>query len=163
MCKPLGENYETLLREIKEGPVNGAIMTCLQIGGLTSMKMSVFPKWPIDSAQSQWKSQRLFCRNWQAGPKFMWKFKDLEVPKETLKRNKVGALSISDFRTYYKPSKIKTVWYWPKDRQIDQWNRIKSPRNKDTEVENGREDTGSGKGKLGRSKRVAWTDIHYQM
>ena len=32
-----------------------------------------------------------------------------------------------------------------------------------TDVENGLEDTGRGKGKLGRSERVAWTYIYYQM
>ena len=31
------------------------------------------------------------------------------------------------------------------------------------DVENGLEDTGRGKGKLGRSERVAWTYIHYQL
>ena len=31
------------------------------------------------------------------------------------------------------------------------------------DVENGLEDMGRGKGKLGRSERVAWTYIHYQM
>ena len=36
-------------------------------------------------------------------------------------------------------------------------------RNKDTDVDNGLEDTGRGKHKLGRSKRVALTYIHYQM
>ena len=30
-------------------------------------------------------------------------------------------------------------------------------------LENRLEDTGRGKGKLGRSERVAWTYIHYQM
>ena len=30
-------------------------------------------------------------------------------------------------------------------------------------VENGLEDTGAGEGKLGKSERVAWTYIHYQM
>ena len=34
-------------------------------------------------------------------------------------------------------------------------------RNKD--IEKGLEDKGSEKGKLGRSERVAWTSIHYQM
>ena len=29
--------------------------------------------------------------------------------------------------------------------------------------ENGHEDMGRGKGKLGQSERVAWTYIHYQM
>ena len=36
-------------------------------------------------------------------------------------------------------------------------------RNKDADVENELEDTRSGKGKLGRSERVALTYIHYQM
>ena len=36
-------------------------------------------------------------------------------------------------------------------------------QDKDADVENGLEDTGRGKGKLGRSERVAWTYIHYRM
>ena len=99
------------------------------VGTINTVKMTTLPNAIYRCNVILTKLPQHFSQTRTKNLRFVWRHERPQVSKTILrKKNGAGGIRLPDFRLHCNATVIKAAWHWNKNRSIEQWNRIESPK-----------------------------------
>ena len=110
------------MKEIKDNINRWRAIPCSRVGRINIVKITILPNASYRFNAILVKLPMVFFEELeQKTSQFIWKYTRHQIAKAVLrKKNGAGGIKLPDFRLYCKNTIFNTLWYWRRNRNIEQ-------------------------------------------